>query len=46
LVSSAEVAQPDAVRYASKDLPDYSLANGAGLPASPFRTDDLPVVKK
>jgi sialate O-acetylesterase len=46
LVSSAEVAQPVAVRYAWKDWPDYSLANGAGLPASPFRTDDWPVVKK
>jgi sialate O-acetylesterase len=45
-VSSAEVAQPVAVRYAWKDWPDYSLANGAGLPASPFRTDDWPAVKK
>lgn len=43
VVSSAEVAQPVAVRYAWKDWPDYSLANGAGLPASPFRTDDWPV---
>jgi sialate O-acetylesterase len=48
VVSSAEVSQPVAVRYAWKDWPDYSLANGAGLPASPFRTDDWPVpaVKK
>jgi sialate O-acetylesterase len=43
VVSSAEVAQPVAVRYAWKDWPDYSLANGAGLPATPFRTDDWPV---
>jgi sialate O-acetylesterase len=43
VVSSAEVVQPFAVRYAWKDWPDYSLANGAGLPASPFRTDDWPV---
>jgi sialate O-acetylesterase len=43
VVSSPEVAQPVAVRYAWKDWPDYSLANGAGLPASPFRTDDWPV---
>ena len=42
VVSSAEVAQPAAVRYAWKDWPEYSLANGAGLPASPFRTDDWP----
>ena len=46
VVSSAEVALPVAVRYAWKDWPDYNLANGAGLPASPFRTDDWPVSKK
>ena len=45
IVSSPEVKQPVAVRYAWKDWPDYSLANGAGLPASPFRTDDWPVAK-
>jgi len=45
IVSSSEVTQPVAVRYAWKDWPDYSLANGAGLPASPFRTDDWPAVK-
>jgi sialate O-acetylesterase len=43
VVRSAEVAAPVAVRYAWKDWPEYSLANGAGLPASPFRTDDWPV---
>ena len=46
LVSSPEVAQPIAVRYAWKDWPDFSLFNGAGLPASPFRTDDWPVPEK
>lgn len=48
VVSSPGVTRPVAVRYAWKDWPDYSLANGAGLPASPFRTDDwpVPVVKK
>ena len=48
VVRNPEVAQPAAVRYAWKDWPDYSLTNGAGLPASPFRTDDWPVptVKK
>lgn len=40
VVSSPEVTLPAAVRYAWKDWPEYSLANGAGLPASPFRTDD------
>lgn len=43
IVSSPEVALPAAVRYAWKDWPEYSLANGAGLPASPFRTDEWPV---
>jgi sialate O-acetylesterase len=46
VISSPEIKQPVAVRYAWKDWPDYSLANGAGLPASPFRTDDWPAVKK
>ena len=46
IVSSPEVTQPVAVRYAWKALPDYSLANGADLPASPFRTDDWPAAKK
>ncbi len=33
------VKQPKAVRYAWADNPDANLINGAGLPASPFRTD-------
>jgi sialate O-acetylesterase len=40
LVSSPEVSAPVAVRYAWRDLPDCNLFNVAGLPASPFRTDD------
>jgi sialate O-acetylesterase len=44
VVSSPEVTQPVAVRLAWKEWPDYSLANGAGLPALPFRADDWPVV--
>jgi len=44
LVRCPEVAKPAAVRYAWKDWPEYSLANGAGLPASPFRTDDWAAV--
>ena len=43
IVSSPEVKQPVAVRYAWADNPEFSLYNGAGLPASPFRTDDWPV---
>ena len=45
IVSSAEVKAPAAVRYAWKDNPEFNLFNGAGLPASPFRTDDWPVVE-
>ena len=40
IVSSPEVAVPAAVRYAWGDNPECNLVNGAGLPASPFRTDD------
>ncbi len=40
IVSSSEVAAPVAVRYAWADNPDCNLINGAGLPASPFRTDN------
>ncbi len=40
IVSSAEVPHPAAVRYAWGSSPDCPLFNGAGLPASPFRTDD------
>jgi hypothetical protein len=39
IVSSPEVKSPVAVRYAWADNPDCNLFNGAGLPASPFRTD-------
>ncbi len=39
-VSSAEVPAPRYVRYAWADNPDFAnLANSAGLPAAPFRTD-------
>jgi sialate O-acetylesterase len=40
VVSSAQIAAPAAVRYAWANNPDCNLMNGAGLPASPFRTDD------
>ena len=40
VVSSPEVLYPVAVRYAWADNPVCNLYNGAGLPASPFRTDD------
>ncbi len=40
VVSSSEVPNPVAVRYAWKDDPRCNLYNKEGLPASPFRTDD------
>jgi sialate O-acetylesterase len=40
-VWSDRVPQPVAVRYAWADNPTCNLQNGAGLPASPFRTDDF-----
>ncbi|HEY1628458.1 MAG TPA: hypothetical protein VGF52_01295, partial [Tepidisphaeraceae bacterium] len=42
VVSSADVPQPLAVRYAWQADPTATLINGAGLPAVPFRTDDWP----
>jgi len=44
VVSSSEVPVPTAVRYAWKDDADVSLFNREGLPASPFRTDDWPML--
>ena len=44
LVSSAAVAPPVAVRYAWADNPEATLRNGAALPASPFRSDDWPML--
>ncbi len=43
IVSSPDVAAPVAVRYAWAENPDGNLINGAGLPATSFRTDDWPV---
>lgn len=42
LVWSDKVPKPVAVRYAWADNPTCNLTNGAGLPASPFRTDIFP----
>lgn len=42
-ISSPAVPRPVAVRYAWAEVPVVSLWNGAGLPASPFRTDRFPV---
>ncbi|MFH1497696.1 MAG: sialate O-acetylesterase [Verrucomicrobiota bacterium] len=40
IVTSAEVPEPVAVRYAWRDAPVAGLFNKHGLPAVPFRSDD------
>lgn len=42
VVRADGVERPVAVRYAWADNPECNLYNGAGLPASPFRTDSWP----
>ena len=42
LVSSVEVPNPVAVRYAWADSPECNFFNKNGLPASPFLTDGWP----
>ena len=44
VVSSPDVPDPVAARYAWANNPVISLFNQEGLPASPFRTDDWPGV--
>ena len=44
IVSSSEVSNPIAVRYGWADCPVVNLWNKAGLPASPFRSDDFPMI--
>jgi sialate O-acetylesterase len=39
VVSSPQVPEPEAARYAWQSYPKATLYNGAGLPAVPFRTD-------
>ncbi len=46
IVWSNKVPSPIAVRYAWADNPTCNLYNGVGLPASPFRTDDFPLITK
>ncbi len=45
VVSSPDVVQPVAVRFAWNELAQPNLANQAGLPAVPFRTDRFSVDK-
>jgi sialate O-acetylesterase len=44
LVQSATVPKPVAVRFGWHEEAQPNLVNAAGLPASPFRTDDFPMV--
>lgn len=43
VVWSDEISEPQSVRYNWANNPDGNLVNAAGLPASPFRTDDWEV---
>lgn len=44
VVSSPEVTKPVAIRFGWADNPVVNLWNKVGLPASPFRTDDFPMI--
>jgi sialate O-acetylesterase len=44
VVRSPQVARPVAVRFGWANYPVVNLWNKNGLPASPFRTDDFPMV--
>ena len=44
VVNNPEVLQPVAVRFGWADFPVVNLWNKAGLPATPFRTDDFPMI--
>ncbi len=44
VVRSPKVEQPVAVRFGWANYPVVNLWNQAGLPASPFRTDEFPLV--
>lgn len=43
-VSSPKVQQPIAVRFGWADYPVVNLWNKEGLPATPFRTDNFPLI--
>jgi sialate O-acetylesterase len=44
VVTSPEVAKPVAVRYGWANYPVVNLWNKDGLPATPFRTDNFPMI--
>jgi sialate O-acetylesterase len=43
VVWSEQIDKPVAVRFAWHQIAEHNLMNQAGLPASPFRTDDWPI---
>ena len=45
-VTSPEIDNPVAVRFGWDDSAQPNLVNGHGLPASPFRTDDFPLISE
>lgn len=44
VLTAANVTTPVAVRYGWSNVPDVNLVNAAGLPASPFRSDEAPIL--
>jgi len=46
IVSSPNVPEPVAVRFGWENFPVVDLWNKEGLPATPFRTDDFPMITK
>jgi len=46
VVSSPKVTQPVGVRYGWANYPVVNLANSAGLPASPFKSDPWPLASQ
>jgi sialate O-acetylesterase len=46
LVRSAAVGNPVAARFAFYDSAQPNLVNSTGLPASPFRTDNFPLLTR
>ena len=42
VLTCKEVADPVAVRYGWANNPEVNVYNAAGLPASPFRSDQWP----
>ncbi len=46
IVSHPQISQPIAVRYGWQDTARPVLKNDGGMPASPFRTDDFPLLSE